>query len=54
MNDSLDQLIVDAVREALDPFSDTTIADAIRRIPAASLAQYLHARFDEDDSAPSC
>ncbi len=51
MNDNLDQLIVDAVREALDPFSDTTIADAIRRIPAASLAQYLHARFDDDDTA---
>jgi phosphoenolpyruvate-protein kinase (PTS system EI component) len=50
VNDDLDQLIVDAVREALDPFSDTTIADAIRRIPAASLAQYLHARFDEDDT----
>ncbi len=50
MNDDLDQLIVDAVREALDPFSDTTIADAIRRVPAASLAQYLHARFDDDDT----
>jgi len=46
VNDGLDQLIVDAVREALDPFSDTTIADAIRRVPAASLAQDLHPRFD--------
>jgi phosphoenolpyruvate-protein kinase (PTS system EI component) len=50
VSDGLDQLIVDAVREALDPFSDTTIADAIRRIPAASLGQYLHARFDDDDN----
>jgi phosphoenolpyruvate-protein kinase (PTS system EI component) len=50
--DELDRLIVDAVNEVADPFSDTTVADAIKRIPAAGLAAYLHARFDASDDHP--
>ena len=45
----LDRLIIEAVREAEDPFSDTTVADALRRIPAAELSAYLHARFEPSD-----
>ncbi len=46
--DALTQLIVAAVTEACDPFTDTTIADAILRIPAADLSVFMHARFDPD------
>jgi phosphoenolpyruvate-protein kinase (PTS system EI component) len=45
-SDDLTDLIVVAVREACDPFTDTTVADAILRIPAAELSVFLHARFD--------
>ncbi len=44
--DGLTELIVAAVTEACDPFTDTTIADAILRIPAADLSIFMHARFD--------
>jgi phosphoenolpyruvate-protein kinase (PTS system EI component) len=46
--DGLGELIVTAVNEARDPFTDTTVADAIRRIPAAELSIFMHARFDPD------
>ena len=46
--DGLTELIVAAVTEACDPFTDTTIADAILRIPAADLSIFMHARFDPD------
>ena len=45
-SDSLTELIVAAVNEACDPFTDTTVADAILRIPAAELSTFMHARFD--------
>jgi phosphoenolpyruvate-protein kinase (PTS system EI component) len=44
--DALTKLIVTAVTEALDPFTDTTVADAILRIPASELSMFMHARFD--------
>ena len=46
--DGLTELIVAAVAEACDPFVDTTVADAILRIPAAELSIFMHARFDPD------
>ncbi len=46
--DGLSELIVAAVNEACDPFTDTTVADAIRRVPAAELSIFMHARFDPD------
>jgi phosphoenolpyruvate-protein kinase (PTS system EI component) len=46
--DGLNELIVTAVTEACDPFTDTTVADAILRIPAAELSAFMHARFDAD------
>ena len=46
--DGLTELIVAAVTEACDPFTDTTIADAILRIPAADLSIFMHARFAPD------
>jgi phosphoenolpyruvate-protein kinase (PTS system EI component) len=46
--DTLTELIVTAVTEARDPFTDTTVADAIRRVPAAGLSTFMHARFDPD------
>ncbi len=46
--DSLTELIASAVRDACDPFTDTTVADAILRIPAAELSTFMHARFDPD------
>ena len=46
--DGLTELIVAAVTEACDPFTDTTVADAILRIPAAELSTFMHARFDPD------
>ena len=46
--DGLTGLIVAAVTEACDPFTDTTVADAILRIPAAELSAFMHARFDAD------
>jgi phosphoenolpyruvate-protein kinase (PTS system EI component) len=45
---ALTELIVAAVAEACDPFTDTDIADALRRIPAAELSVFMHARFDAD------
>jgi phosphoenolpyruvate-protein kinase (PTS system EI component) len=42
----LSELIVAAVTEACDPFTDTTVADAVVRIPAADLSIFMHARFD--------
>ena len=47
-DDGLTELIVSAVTEARDPFTDTTVADAILRIPAAELSTFMHARFDGD------
>ena len=47
-SDDLSDLIVTAVTEACDPFTDTSIADAILRVPAAELSTFLHARFDPD------
>ncbi len=46
--DGLSELIIAAVNEARDPFTDTTVADAIRRVPAAELSAFMHARFDPD------
>lgn len=46
--DALTELIVAAVTEARDPFTDTTVADAILRIPACELTTFMHARFDPD------
>ena len=46
--DSLTELIASAVRDACDPFTDTTVADAILRIPAGELSTFMHARFDPD------
>ena len=46
--DALTELIVAAVTEARDPFTDTTVADAILRIPAGELSTFMHARFDPD------
>ena len=46
--DELSELIVDAVNEARDPFTDTTVADAVLRVPAAELSVFMHARFDLD------
>jgi phosphoenolpyruvate-protein kinase (PTS system EI component) len=46
--DGLTELIVGAVTEACDPFTDTTVADAILRIPAAELSVFMHARFAPD------
>jgi phosphoenolpyruvate-protein kinase (PTS system EI component) len=42
----LGALIIAAVTEARDPFTDTTIADALLRVPAAELSVFMHARFD--------
>jgi phosphoenolpyruvate-protein kinase (PTS system EI component) len=44
--DGLTELIVAAVTEACDPFTSTTVAEAILRIPAAELSAFMHARFD--------
>ena len=44
--DALTELIVAAVTEACDPFTDTTVADAILRIPPSELATFMHAQFD--------
>ncbi len=46
--EDLTGLIVAAVTEACDPFRDTTVADAIMRVPAAELSVFMHARFDAD------
>ena len=46
--EGLSELIVTAVAEACDPFTDTTIADAILRVPAGDLSVFMHARFDPD------
>jgi phosphoenolpyruvate-protein kinase (PTS system EI component) len=46
--DALTELIVEAVTEACDPFTDTTVADAILRVPPAALATFMHAQFDPD------
>jgi len=46
--DELSELIATAVAEACDPFTDTTVADAILRVPAAELSTFMHARFDPD------
>ncbi len=46
--DGLSELIASAVSEVCDPFTDTTVADAILRIPAAELSVFMHARFDPD------
>lgn len=46
--DALTELIVAAVAEARDPFTDTTVADAVLRIPASELTTFMHARFDPD------
>ncbi len=45
-DDDPTELIVSAVTEACDPFTDTTVADAILRIPASGLSAFMHARFD--------
>ena len=45
-SDGVAELIVAAVHEACDPFTDTTVADAIVRIPAAELSVFMHARFE--------
>ncbi len=47
-DDGLSELIVAAVTEACDPFTDTTVADAILRVPAAELSTFMHAQFDPD------
>ena len=47
-DDGLSELIATAVAEACDPFTDTTVADAILRVPAAELSVFMHARFDPD------
>ena len=46
--DDLSELIATAVTEACDPFTDTTVADAILRVPAGELSTFMHARFDSD------
>ncbi len=46
--DELSELIATAVAEACDSFTDTTVADAILRVPAAELSTFMHARFDPD------
>ena len=45
---ALSELIVAAVTEARSPFTDTTVADALLRVPAAELSVFMHARFDPD------
>jgi pyruvate,orthophosphate dikinase len=46
--EGLSELIVAAVTEACDPFTDTTIAHALLRVPAGELSVFMHARFDPD------
>ena len=46
ISDGVAELIVAAVHEACDPFTGTTVADAILRIPAAELSVFMHARFE--------
>ncbi|MGE5210680.1 MAG: putative PEP-binding protein, partial [Acidobacteriota bacterium] len=41
-------LIVSAVTEACSPFTDTTVADALLRVPAAELSVFMHAQFEPD------
>jgi phosphoenolpyruvate-protein kinase (PTS system EI component) len=45
-NIDVSELIVRLVREAKDPLSTTSAADALRGVPAAALADFLHPRFD--------